>query len=315
MGVPSWAVAQNPGDLTTAEALFDAGRKLMRDQSYQEACPKFEQSLKLDDGIGTRLWLADCYEKSGRIASAWAQFRQASWMASRQSDSRVEVGKAKAAALEARLPRLVIEVPAERRITGLVVERDGSTVVPEVFGVAIPVDPGPHRIEARATGKRVFTIVVEMPEGKQQWVTIPSWIDAISSPSSQRDVASGASGEHPKESTGETSSSWLPIGFAGLALIGISSGAYMGLKAKSRLDDSRAYCNGNVCNETGGSLRDDAKSAANVSTVLFGVGAVSALTATILFATGSGGHNGAASLSVGPTISTLGGGMSMGGEF
>src|SRR5437868_1261848 len=70
--------AQSAGDKATSEALFSDGRKLMADKKYGEACPKFEASLKLDPGLGAMLNLADCYEKNGQTASAWAEFREAS---------------------------------------------------------------------------------------------------------------------------------------------------------------------------------------------------------------------------------------------
>lgn len=51
-----------------ADVLFDEGTALMNAGKYAEACPKLEQSLKLDPGIGGMLWLADCYERAGRTA-------------------------------------------------------------------------------------------------------------------------------------------------------------------------------------------------------------------------------------------------------
>src|SRR5882672_4544932 len=58
-----------------AEALFDDGRKLLADGRFAPACEKFEQSEHIDPAVGTLLYLAECYEKSGRTASAWATFR------------------------------------------------------------------------------------------------------------------------------------------------------------------------------------------------------------------------------------------------
>jgi Tfp pilus assembly protein PilF len=72
------AFAQSAGDKATAEALFGDGRRLMAQGNYRDACPKFEASVKLDPGVGAILNLADCYEKNGQTASAWAEFREAS---------------------------------------------------------------------------------------------------------------------------------------------------------------------------------------------------------------------------------------------
>ena len=76
-------VAAAQGDKATAEALFAEGRRLMSSGDYKTACPKFAASQKLDPGLGTSLNLADCYEKLGKTASAWAEFRDAAAAAHR----------------------------------------------------------------------------------------------------------------------------------------------------------------------------------------------------------------------------------------
>ena len=62
-------LAQNASDAAAAEALFDQGKAAMAAHRYSDACPKFHESNRLDEGIGTSLWLAECYEKNGQSAS------------------------------------------------------------------------------------------------------------------------------------------------------------------------------------------------------------------------------------------------------
>src|SRR5262245_20973343 len=71
---PRAAAAQSSSDAAAARALFAEGRKLLDEGKFNEACPKFQESLRLKPGIGTRFNLADCWEKSGRTASAWGEF-------------------------------------------------------------------------------------------------------------------------------------------------------------------------------------------------------------------------------------------------
>ena len=55
LGAAPAALGQSSADKAAAEALFQAGRDLMTQGKYDEACAKFEGSQKLDavlDGVG-----------------------------------------------------------------------------------------------------------------------------------------------------------------------------------------------------------------------------------------------------------------------
>ena len=51
---------------SSADRLFNEANGLVQTGHYAEACPKFEQSQKLDPAIGTQFNLADCFEHVGR---------------------------------------------------------------------------------------------------------------------------------------------------------------------------------------------------------------------------------------------------------
>lgn len=146
--------------LAIAVQLFDEAGELTDEGRFAEACPKYEESYKLDPQLGVLLHLADCYEHLGRLATAWATFRSAEDLAGKLEDARVTVARGRAAALEPRLNRLVLRVAEPT--PGLEVSRNGQTVGQAQWGVPVVVDVGVQRIEARGPGLVPFSRDLEV---------------------------------------------------------------------------------------------------------------------------------------------------------
>src|SRR5258708_7761282 len=71
---PSRSLAQPPPDEARADTLFTAAKQLRDGGQVADACPMFAESKRLAPAVGVTLYLADCYERLGRTASAWGQF-------------------------------------------------------------------------------------------------------------------------------------------------------------------------------------------------------------------------------------------------
>ncbi|HEX4516790.1 MAG TPA: hypothetical protein VGH87_28985 [Polyangiaceae bacterium] len=154
-------------DSATAEALFSEGRRLFAEGNYAAACPKFEESNKQDPAAGTQLNLAMCWEKLGKSASAWAMYMQvANAMSSSGRDARVQLAQSHAAALLPTLSKLAITAPANASI-----RVDGVAWSAAATGIATPVDPGRHTIDATAPNKPAFRRVVDVP-GNAATITV-----------------------------------------------------------------------------------------------------------------------------------------------
>jgi hypothetical protein len=154
------------GDPAAAQALFDEAKQLTSNGFYREACPKLDESEKLDPGIGTEFHLADCWQHLGRTATAWALFRQVESEAHALGQpGRERVAHDRATALGAFVPKLVIDANATASTPGLTITRDGASVSREEWGAPIPVDPGTHVVAAQAPDKQPWDTRVEVAEG------------------------------------------------------------------------------------------------------------------------------------------------------
>jgi hypothetical protein len=306
------------GDEAGARVLFVEARKLAAAGDYEAACPKFEDSYRLDPGIGTNFNLADCYEHRGRIASAWARFLDvaAATKAAGQPE-RERVARARAAALEPRLARLTLEV--QSTAPDLSIVRDGIAVGAASWRVAVPIDPGSHAIEASAPGRLTWKSTVEVPDAGAISVVVPELEPAPAEPSvvvslTAPGAAATAPGPAPvvdAVATREAPASRLsrPVILLGsIAVVAIATGAAFGLMYESHNDDARKLCPSNIfCSQQEldehASLLDSARTDLRFEAISFAVGGATALAAGYLWwraGRHDGGTGARASISAAP---------------
>src|ERR1700690_176585 len=151
--VPAVARAQSPDDVARADALFNAGKQLRDAGQYTDACPQFAQSSRLAPGIGVSLYLADCYERVGRTASAWTEFRKAEKLARDRNDKRADLARARSEALEPKLSGPTIAVPPAVAHVAPDVLLDGARIGPDEWNAAMAVDPGDHVVTVSVPGQ------------------------------------------------------------------------------------------------------------------------------------------------------------------
>jgi hypothetical protein len=302
--------------VATAEALFEQGRTLVEAGDLANACPRFLASQQLDPGVGTLLWLADCYAGSGRTASAWIAFGEAVAAATRNQDRRVAVAIAKRNELEKRLSRLALLVPPEADAEGLQVFRDGALLDRNDWSVAVPVDPGPHVLSASAPRRRPWTANVRIATGPTS-LAVPVPILEIASeteaPPSSHDVAPVTEdAKAPRQGLG--GQRWIGIASMGLGAVGLIAGTFWSLQAKANYDQSTTGpCGANgTCTQTGLDERSSAHTMATEATVAMGIGAVAIATGAIVFFTAP---QRASSVAVAPAAWPSGASMTISGAF
>jgi hypothetical protein len=319
LAVTTPARAQGPDAKAAAQALFEQGRSLVEQGQYAEACPKFAESLRLDRGIGTMLWLADCYESNGQTASAWAFFKEGAAAAALAHDSREKVARQRIAKLESKLTTVAILVPPEAALSGLDVRRDGIAVSADEWAIGVPVDPGIHTISATAPDRKPWTTNVELaPKPGLVSVTVPVLEPAAAeaspagAPAAAGSPGEGSSVASTPVSDGRNGSTQRTIGLVagGVGLVSLGLGVYFGLAAKSSYDSSNAdgHCANNQCDSQGLSDRSTASTQATVATLLIGVGVAAVAGGAVLYFTAPRART-SASLAVSPMPASGGGGM------
>ncbi|MET0594557.1 MAG: hypothetical protein ABW133_17790 [Polyangiaceae bacterium] len=329
------AVAQTASDKAAAEGLFDQGRAAMQEGDFSKACGLLERSQHIDPAIGTLLYLAECYEKAGRVASAWATFREAADAASTAKEpQRARTGRERAQRLEPLLSRLTIQVASEtQQLTGLTVDRKDKQIQSALFNVPVPTDPGEYTITATAPGYESWSGTVTVPEkAGRVSINVPalkkaSADSASTAPSAPttvppttgtaqpgddaaRQAAFNASSTSAESRSSSQRTMGIVLGAAGV--VGIGVGSFFGLSAMSKNSEAADLCPNKECKSADGlSLTEDAKSAATGANIAFGLGLAALAGGAVLYFTAPSSNHASQTRTlharIGPNSIVLGG--------
>lgn len=160
-------------DEAAGRVLFEDAMTLLNRGQISDACPKLEESLRQSYNINAQYFLADCWEKLGKTASAWTTFLTVTSRAREAGDDKRErAARKRADGLERRLVRFKVIVTSE--VDGLEVRRNGVLVGRPMWSTAVPIDPGSYEFSALAPGYQSFeTTVNATAPGRVFEVNVP----------------------------------------------------------------------------------------------------------------------------------------------
>jgi len=300
-------------DAAQALTLFKQGRKALAHQDYEAARAAFAESLRLDPRIGTLWNLADCEEHLGQLALAYVHWQEAIDRARVAGDDRLDLARQRFLALDRRVPRLTITLGAKNP-SNPVVRRDHVEVGAAGLGQEIPVDPGHHEVEISADGFAPQLYSVDLAEGGHESIAVELGDPLPPSPPPPLPPVETASPSPPPKSLPETAAEpWntrksLALAAAAVGVAGVGVGTLAGLTALAKRNDASTTPNctsSGACNDPGSlaqwnASRDDARTAATISTVAFIVGGVSLATGAALWLTAKPKAGTHVQLGVGP---------------
>lgn len=278
------AFAEEPSDTTRVLAieLFHQGRALLAQGRYAEACSKLEESQRLDPGGGTLLNLALCHELQGRTATAWSEFYEALAVARRGGrEDREDQAQRHIDALEPRLVRLTIVVPAAVEADDPTIRLDGNVVPRAAWGSAIPIDPGTHVVDTDAPGRVHWQRSIEIKrDGGTAALDIPP-LEGLTPrtpvpilPPSAPALPARSAPYGPPIAVHPATGGWqrpLAVGIGALGFLGMALGAVFSLEATAEWHDAQPHCVGG-CDDVGYRVWSSANQDASHSTLAFALG-------------------------------------------
>jgi serine/threonine-protein kinase len=256
-----------------ATALFNEGKTLVAQGHEAEGCKKLAESQRLEASIGARYQVAMCDERAGRTASAYAGYAEVAEMAKRRGQSaREKAAREKAASLEPRLVRIVLDV-AGSSVPDLVIKRNDVAIARTDWNTPVLIDPGAYTFEASAPDHAAWRTTLEVADGQRSVSVHVPELDALATTPATLAPEPSPAAPVPAPAPARTS----PVRFAAYAsaatgLVVIGGAAFFTVQALGLKSDADPHCRGTMCDAKGASLRDDAVSHGNVATALFVAG-------------------------------------------
>jgi len=319
------ARAQSAGARSAATELFDAAERLETAGNFADACPKYQESYRLDPQLGALLHLSDCFEKNKQIASAYSSWREAAELGAQRGDDRANLAKEHAATLEPRVSRLTVNVSSGARLAGLKVTSDGLLIAESTFGIAIPVDGGEHLIEATAPGRQTWRQRVNVAaERAKERVEVPALEAQSTAGSSAQPDSSQATGQTQPAEPRSSGSVQRTLGYVvgGVGVVGLGVGTVFLIKRNGKAGEANGICPTSTNCPIGSkaqmdSLNGEARSAQTLSMIGFIAGGVALTTGLVLVLTApkSQATDGQASVRFFPALGPKSGGFLAEGRF
>lgn len=260
------SIARADVDGDTAKRLFDEAVDDFSNNRIDAACPKLESSIRLRPEIKPLGLLAACYEKQGKLATAYRTFKDVRKKAEAANDNDTAVAAAgHVARLDPKVARLTIT-------SAVAVTLDGKPFAD--VGKPYEIDAGKHKVTAGAFEKEV-----EIKDGDAATVEVPK----------PDTVGPGPIVPKPTPGPAKSNRKLIGIGVLGGGVAITAVGGLFGLQAKSRWDEAQDKhgCNddGDCTDNAGLRLIDSANSKGKLSTIFVGVGLAAVAGGVVLWIT------------------------------
>jgi len=156
------------GRRATARTLFNEGLEYSDAGRWHEAADRFRRAYEAKPTSEIGYNLAQAYVRLGYLATAAELWRRAAEDPDATSAVR-EAARARLAQVSPRLGRLNVQLDPR---AGGFAYLDGRLIEPARLGSWLPVDPGPHLLQARWRDGADLSRRITVPEGAESAVTL-----------------------------------------------------------------------------------------------------------------------------------------------
>lgn len=296
-----------------ADQMFKKGKKLLAEKKYAEACLAFEESDRLDPGIGAKLNVAKCYQEWGKLATAWRWFSEAEQMAKDTKDDRASKIHALAEELDPSIPRLTVKVARDADTSGVVIKLDGAPFEISALGSERRVDPGPHQVDYTVGGAtRNKLVPIERGGSSEITLELPKKSRVSAKPEAESPVVADTEAIQKRRLIG--------LGISGGGVLAMGIAGIVTLRAQGDYKHAiSAHCRGatDMCDAEGLASTHSARRRANIATgiTIGGLAAVGGGLYLYFTASKAAAHGEEHALYLTPSIGGDGTGVVFGGAF
>ena len=237
--VPAPALAQDSSADSSAEALkrareqFGQALALQTAGDWAGALALLKDVAAVKSTPQVRFNMALCEEKLGKLVAALGDYELAASDArAEKADQVAEEVEGRLESLRQRIPKLTVKRGAGAEATSVMV--DGVSLGDQVIGTPMPIDPGPHTVEANAPGFKPFRKSLRVAEQQNEVVEIE--LEALPPPP----AIAGGTGAGARAGGGRSPVYGYVIGGIGIASLG-ASGVFFGLRA-GKISDLDKVC-------------------------------------------------------------------------
>lgn len=276
---PMAAVAAPRAD---ADKLYAEGVRLLTKGDVKAAVEHFQLAAELERSAPLLFNLGQGLAKLGRLEEAKKTLEEALELAKTKGpESMVKLASDALVALEARYPRIVLELPKDAKSARVEVDGKPAELGPD----GIRVEPGKHTLAIAAEGFEPYQEELRLQAGEKRTVR----------PDLERKeaVKTKAVEEEPSPASAEKKPSLLgPAILGGVGLVALGGATYFYLQVRSIDDERRSLwsssgCPGPSCPsgepKRALELREDAEQKALLGNVLLGIGATAVVASGVWY--------------------------------